>query len=68
MKHFWKGFFSIFDISGVNTKINIKKTKPKTDEEAWQEDGEAIRKDWENVGNYLRNAMNEVNKKIRIRK
>jgi hypothetical protein len=49
---FLDGFMSAFDITG-----GVKTPDPTT---GWERDGEAIRGDWQRVGDDMRRAMNIV--------
>ena len=51
---FWKGFASIFDISG-QTLIEIPDLNT-----GFQRDVQALRGDWQRIGNDIRKAMDMV--------
>jgi hypothetical protein len=59
-KAFLQGFASIFNIFPSPIQYT-----PKTPEEIQREDWEAIRKDFKVVGDDLRRAMGEVDKKLK---
>lgn len=50
---FWEGFGSVLNIGGYGFKAEYKKN-----------DTEAIRSDWEAVGNYFTKAMSNLEKKL----
>lgn len=57
MKHFWKGFFSAFDISGTFWNRDINKIISKTPEEA-------IAEDWQAIGDDMRKVMDDMDNTI----